>query len=58
MAMGDWSHLDVSRLCQEKVFPVCSPHLTPSIEQIMSVHDLCKYVLIHDQDRGRLGPLA
>lgn len=49
---GNWSHLDVSRLCQEKIFPVCSPHLMPSNEQIMSAHDLAEYVLIHDRDRA------
>ena len=49
---GDWPNLNVSRLCQEKLFPVCSPHLTPSAGRIKCVHDLAEYVLIHDRDRA------
>ena len=49
---GNWPNLNVTRLCQEKLFPVCSPHLTPSIGEIEYVHDLAEHVLIHDRDRS------
>jgi LysR family glycine cleavage system transcriptional activator len=49
---GNWPHLNVSQLCQEKLFPVCSPHVTPSINKIKFVHDIAEYVLIHDRDRA------
>ena len=49
---GNWPHLEVSRLCQEKIVPVCSPHLTPSIDQVQRAQDLSDYVLIHDRDRA------
>ena len=49
---GHWPNLNVTRLCQETLFPVCSPHLTPSIDQIEYVHDLAGHVLIHDRDRA------
>jgi LysR family glycine cleavage system transcriptional activator len=49
---GNWPHLNVSRLCRETLIPVCSPHLTPSVDQIKTVHDMAKYVLVHDRDRA------
>ena len=51
---GNWPKLSVSRLCRETLFPVCSPHLTPSTDQISCVHDLAEY---HDFVRA-LAPLA
>ncbi len=49
---GNWPNLNVSRLCREQLFPVCSPHLTPATDQISSVHDLAECLLIHDGDRA------
>ena len=49
---GNWPHLEVSQLCQEKIFPVCSLHLKPPINMIKCVRDLGDYVLIHDRDRA------
>jgi LysR family glycine cleavage system transcriptional activator len=49
---GHWPHLDVTRLCQETLMPVCSPHLRPPVDQIASAHDMAGYVLIHDRDRS------
>ncbi len=48
---GNWPELDVTRLCEEWVFPVCSPHLTPAVQSIKSITDLSKFILIHDQQR-------
>jgi LysR family glycine cleavage system transcriptional activator len=48
---GHWPELAVSRLCEEWLFPVCSPHLVPDISSIESIDDLRGYVLIHDQQR-------
>lgn len=48
---GHWPDLDVTRLCREQIFPVCSPHLTPAVGSIRSVPDLKDFVLIHDQQR-------
>lgn len=50
--VGDWPHLNATRLCQETLFPVCSPHLTPSVDQIKCLQDLAAYVLVHDRDRA------
>ena len=49
---GSWPDLNVSQLCQETLFPVCSPHVAPSINRIKCVDDLAEYVLIHDRDRS------
>lgn len=48
---GDWPDLFVSRLCEERIYPVCSPHLEPAVAAIKSIDDLKAYVLIHDQQR-------
>lgn len=49
---GQWPDLTVTRLCQETVFPVCSPHLQPSVQAIREIADLSRFVLIHDQQRA------
>ncbi len=49
---GSWPHLNVTRLCEERLIPVCSPHLSPSIAKITRVQDLADYVLIHHRDRS------
>jgi LysR family transcriptional regulator, glycine cleavage system transcriptional activator len=46
---GDWPHLDVTQLCRELLFPICSPHLMPS--RLGSVDALAGHTLIHDRDR-------
>jgi LysR family transcriptional regulator, glycine cleavage system transcriptional activator len=48
---GDWPDLNVTRLCPETLFPVCSPHLMRTTERIETVQDLAAYTLIHDRDR-------
>jgi len=47
---GDWSHLDVTQLCRELLFPICSPHLMQP-GAVASIDDLAGYTLIHDRDR-------
>ncbi len=49
---GNWPHLNVLRLCEEKLVPVCSPHLRPSVRHIGCANDLANYVLLHDRDRS------
>lgn len=50
---GQWKDLNVTQLCEEWVFPVCSPHLLPDDASLgLSVEKLSGYTLIHDQQRG------
>ena len=48
---GKWPRLDVTRLCAETVFPVCSPNLLPPSGRTIRVGHLADFVLVHDQDR-------
>ncbi len=48
---GNWPDLDVTQLCAETVFAVCSPHLDTDLRTIESIDDLSRYTLIHDQQR-------
>jgi len=47
---GNWPNLSVTRLCEEWVFPVCSPHLVAA-KSVKTVSDLSNANLIHDQQR-------
>lgn len=47
---GCWPHLSVTQLCQEWIYPVCSPHFIKD-KTIESLSDLSESVLIHDQQR-------
>jgi len=47
---GDWPHLDVTQLCRELLFPICSPHLMPP-GPAGAVDALAGHTLIHDRDR-------
>jgi len=49
---GDWPHLDVTQLCQEEVYPVCSPHLAGIRDTGGDVTALAAYPLLHDKDRS------
>jgi LysR family glycine cleavage system transcriptional activator len=48
---GRWPDLSVTRLCEEWIFPVCSPHLTLADNSTETISDLRGLVLIHDQQR-------
>ena len=48
---GDWPHLHVTQLCNEEIFPVCSPHLLGANDQIDGVAGLAALDLLHDRDR-------
>jgi len=49
---GDWPELSVSKLCNEIVFPVCSPWLFEHTgKPIRRISDLARHTLIHDQQR-------
>ena len=43
---GNWSNLDVVRLCAERLFPVCSPRLVSGRNRITKASDLLKYPLL------------
>ncbi len=43
---GSWPHLDCTRLCEEQLFPVCSPALMKT-KPPRSPADLARYTLIH-----------
>ena len=49
---GDWPHLDVTRLCPEWYFPVCSPGYAEETG-IGAPTDLAHCRLLHDQERAR-----
>lgn len=49
--VGDWPGLHVSKLCEESVFPVCSPGLMRAGSVLREPRDLRRHVLLHDRDR-------
>ena len=49
---GRWPELAVTRLCPERIFPVCSPQLKAQLEMEAGFAVLQKAILIHDQTRG------
>jgi LysR family glycine cleavage system transcriptional activator len=48
---GDWPDLHVTRLCEEELFPACSPALLRRGPPIRAPADLTAHVLIHDRSR-------
>jgi LysR family glycine cleavage system transcriptional activator len=49
---GNWSGLDVVRLCTEQLFPVCSPKLSARRQRMTKPADLLKFPLLHLDDRS------
>ena len=47
---GDWAGLDVTRLCSEQLFPVCSPKLVSGRNRIAKAADLLKFPLLRLDD--------
>ena len=47
---GDWPSLCVTKLADERIFPVISPHLVKTPGE-MALTDIADYPLIHDQSR-------
>jgi len=47
---GRWPGLDVSRLCAEELFPVCSPALLRGPKALKSPADLRRFPLLHAND--------
>src|SRR5262245_61805763 len=48
---GNWTGLDVVRLCSEELFPVCSPKLLSGRNRVREPSDLLKFPLLHLDDR-------
>jgi LysR family glycine cleavage system transcriptional activator len=48
---GHWPGLDVTRLCSERLFPVCSPALLRGRAALRRPQDLRRHALFHLQDR-------
>jgi LysR family glycine cleavage system transcriptional activator len=48
---GNWTGLDVVRLCSEELFPVCSPQLLSGRNRIRTPSDVLKFPLLHLDDR-------
>ncbi len=46
---GNWPNFHVTKLADEELFPVCSPHLLESDDQLKNPEDVLKYKLIHDE---------
>lgn len=49
---GDWPGLSVVRLCEETLFPVCSPRLAAEAARTGGPADLLKRPLLHVDDQG------
>ena len=47
---GHWPGLQVTRLCEERLYPVCSPALLREAD-IREAADLAHHPLLHDRDR-------
>lgn len=54
---GEFKRNNSWYVCDEIVFPVCSPRYLGNAEPIESIDDLHKHPLIHSSDpcRGRIG---
>jgi LysR family transcriptional regulator, glycine cleavage system transcriptional activator len=48
---GNWPGLDVTRLCTEQLFPVCSPKLVSGKRRITTPSDVLKFPLLHLDQR-------
>ena len=48
---GNWPGLDVTRLCTEQLFPVCSPKLVSGRGRITTPSDVLKFPLLHLDQR-------
>ncbi len=48
---GRWPGLSVTRLCEEELFPVCSPRLLRGRGALRSPADLANHALLHIDDR-------
>jgi len=48
---GKWPGFTVTKLCDETVFPVCSPHLLKDGEKTLALSELADWQLIHDHQR-------
>src|SRR5215217_480638 len=48
---GNWPGLEVTRLCSEQLFPVCSPTLLSGRRRLATPADLLKFPLIHMDSR-------
>ena len=49
---GHWPGLEVVRLCEEQVFPVCSPPYAQQHPGCRNLEQLSALTLIHDRERG------
>src|SRR5262245_42840996 len=47
---GNWTGLDVVRLCSEELFPVCSPRLLSGRNRITKASDLLRFPLLRLDD--------
>ncbi|MBX2837658.1 MAG: transcriptional regulator GcvA [Gammaproteobacteria bacterium] len=48
---GRWPGMSVTQLCEEWLFPVCSPHIQPAVSSLRQIEDLKTFNLIHDEQR-------
>ena len=49
---GNWPGHDVTRLCPEQLFAVCSPKLLTGRQRLIKPSDVLKYALLHLDDRA------
>ncbi|HEX9569691.1 MAG TPA: transcriptional regulator GcvA [Rhodospirillales bacterium] len=48
---GNWPGLTVTQLCEEELFPVCSPRLLDGVDGLSSPADLDRVTMLHLDDR-------
>jgi len=48
---GNWPDLDVTKLCPELIFPVCSPEFLERHGPLVQPSDLTELALLHDRSR-------
>ena len=49
---GNWPGMHVTRMCTEKLFPVCSPKLLSGKRALHAPRDLRHFTLLHTNDSG------
>ena len=49
---GSWPGLDAVRLCEEEIFPVCSPLLVKGKGALRKPADVARHPLLHSNDHG------
>ena len=52
---GHWPDVEVTRLCTEQLFPVCSPQLASGSRPLRTPRDIVRHTLLHVNDSAEWG---